>query len=121
MNRRNCSAVLLLVSAFFLVSDSFVCSQEVKEEKEMKAATVKLVVYAKKMKVSGAFTQTGKDTWVEDTSDGRHAFTEVGRDEWSIYLKHHDYDIAIDLYQKKIYIKEKEKERRELYTVLKAF
>jgi hypothetical protein len=121
MNKRHCSAVLILVAALFLGNDSSVCSQNVQAQKELKAADAKLVVYAKKMKVSGAFTMTGKDTWVEDTQDGRHSFTEVGRDEWSIYLKHKDYDIIIDLYQKKIFITEKEKERRELYNVLKAF
>ncbi len=121
MNCRHCSAVLLLVAAFFLSTDSSICAQDAKEEKVLKAADAKLVIYAKKLKVSGAFTQTGKDTWVEDTYNGRHSFTEVSRDEWSIYLKHNDYDIIIDLYQKKIYITEKEKKRRELYTVLKAF
>ncbi|MFO0863499.1 MAG: hypothetical protein U0744_02360 [Gemmataceae bacterium] len=95
----------------------------VAEDKELKAADVKLVVYAKGDSVGGAFTYVDKKTWVEDTSDGRHRFTETARDEWSVYLTvdNEAYTIQIDLLKKQIFIKEKEKDQRDLYKVLKAY
>ena len=35
---------------------------------------------------SGRFTQTGVSTWSEVNQHGPHAFREIGRDEWSVYL-----------------------------------
>lgn len=93
------------------------------QTKELKAADVKLVLYSKGKKVSGAFTYVDKKTWVEDNSDGRHRFTETARDEWSVYLDvdNGGYAIQIDLYKKQIFITEKGKNQRELYSVLKAY
>lgn len=93
------------------------------QEKEFKAANAKLVVYGTGDQVGGAFTYVDKKHWVEDTGDGRHRFTETGRDEWSIYLTvdNDSYTIHIDLLQKQIFITEKDKPRRELYKIMKAY
>lgn len=93
------------------------------QDKELKAADAKLVIYGKAKKIGGAFTYVDKKTWVEDTSDGRHRFTETARDEWSVYLDvdNGSYAIQIDLFKKQIFITEKGKDQRELYKVLKAF
>lgn len=56
----------------------------------------------------GEFNQVDDVSWVEKsaTSDTEFYFTELGRDEWSVYLydESRNYNLHLDLYQNQIYL-----------------
>lgn len=121
---------LALVALLALSSSAFCQSGQ----KKVKAAKVRSVIYLlKDGKVGGHISYSGKRVWHEDNDDGRFAFKEMGRDEWSVYLLKTDGAvIQLDLYQRKFFIYDgpltKEqlrnlpvKSRRFLYTVAKAY
>ncbi len=92
----------------------------------VKGAHVKKVVYNHGSGKEGSFAKVpNTKTWLESNPDLINApkqFTEIDRDEWSVYLDDGGgYEIALDLYQKKIKIKEEGKEFGALYDVSKAY
>lgn len=72
---------------------------------------------------SGSFIQTSKNIWKEiDGNNHQHNFTEIGRDEWSIYLfdQSRDIPIQLDLYLKEIYIYYNRPNRGKLYNIVRS-
>ena len=66
----------------------------------------------------GAFLQKEGKKWVETNADKKEtaSFTEVNRDEWSVYLQKEDgSDLRIDLYLKTIFYNAKGEKPFELY------
>jgi hypothetical protein len=65
-----------------------------------------VVYFGAKGGAQGAFRQVADKSWVETGPDGarRHALTETGRDEWSIYLNDDSRDLSVqlDLYTKEV-------------------
>lgn len=53
---------------------------------------------------NGAFVQLSSTDWVENNQDSNFYFTELRRDEWSIYLKGQgrDVNIQLDLFRKEV-------------------
>ena len=100
---------------------------DIKEALEsVKGAQVKKVTYNHHTGKEGSFAKVpNTKTWLESNPDLINApkqFTEIGRDEWSVYLEDGGgYEIVLDLYQKKVKIKEKGKEFGRLYDVSKAY
>ncbi len=52
----------------------------------------------------GAYVQLSTTEWVENNPDGNFYFTEIGRDEWSVYLrdKSRNVDIQLDLHRMEV-------------------
>ena len=72
---------------------------------------------------SGGFYYMGGSEWVEQSPDGTFTFTEVGRDEWSVYLQASDgRDVAIqlDLWTREIWYTGPNGEHFVLYTITDA-
>jgi hypothetical protein len=72
----------------------------------------------------GAYTHQGGKRWVE-TDEGnktRFTFTEVGRDDWSVYLKDpsRDVNIQLDLHTREIMYNAGNDQRRPLYKIVSA-
>ncbi len=70
----------------------------------------------------GYFKNTNGKSWVEtgtSINDTRFNFTEVGRDEWSVYLKDasRGVNIQLDLHTMKVMYSDANSARRELYTI----
>lgn len=66
---------------------------------------------------SGSFIDHGSKKWIERNSDGEHHFTEVGRDEWSVYLTRGNVGIKLDMWKQTVEYKEGNGAYRVLYTV----
>lgn len=63
---------------------------------------VKQVMYQTGQK-RGFFRQLSNGSWVENNSDGRFTFREIGRDEWSVYLLKSDgLRIQLDLHRQEV-------------------
>ena len=61
---------------------------------------------------------------MEHNDDGKHVFKQINQDEWSIYLENKGTgaEIQIDLYLKKISIKERGANQHvPLYNIIKAY
>jgi hypothetical protein len=75
--------------------------------------TVKIVTFS-----NGAFSQKEGKQWVELNADNKETgfFTEVNRDEWSVYLLKDDgNELRIDLYSKTTFFTPKGEKPFELY------
>lgn len=70
----------------------------------------------------GSFTNQGNKTWVENTVQSQFNFKEVGRDEWSVYLRSdaRKLSVQLDLWQKKIYLTVDGQKRFVLYPISDA-
>jgi hypothetical protein len=69
------------------------------------------------------FIKVRPTEWVErglPAQDDRFTFREVGRDDWSVYLRDDSRNVTIqlDLFQKKVYYSEGSGPRRELYAIV---
>ncbi len=73
----------------------------------------------------GAYVQKSKFLWVEKTKSGKIAFKfkEVGRDEWSVYLKDDSRGVKIqlDLHTKKVMYSHNNSPYRVLYFIRRVF
>lgn len=66
---------------------------------------------------AGSFVDHGSKKWIERNSDGAHNFDEIGRDEWSVYLKRGSVGIKLDLWKQTVEYKEGSGSYRILYTI----
>lgn len=76
-------------------------------------------------KTLGSFTQTKGKQWKEVSANPKgnsFNFTEVARDQWSVYLRDasRGVNIQLDLHTKKVMYNEDGKARRSLYQVVTA-
>lgn len=54
---------------------------------------------------TGAFVQLNQRVWIENNADGHHAFEEVARDQWSVYLRATDranVNVQLDFWTKEV-------------------
>lgn len=70
----------------------------------------------------GNFNQTASQNWTETNTDGEHFFTEVARDEWSVYIRDNSrgINIQLDLHTAKVMYSDDDGNAFELYQIVDA-
>lgn len=87
----------LVVASFAAITPTVAQSQintPTRTQGEVNGYNVKEVSY-----YGGIFRQLSDGSWIERNKDGRFRFTEINRDEWSVYLRKTDGNsVQLDLY-----------------------
>jgi len=82
------------------------------------------VIYSnrKNGNATGSFRKTNGNNWEEKNKDGTHKFVEVGRDDWSVYLKDasRKVEIQLDMHTEKVMYNVTQKPQSQLYTIIKV-
>ncbi len=94
------------------------------ENGKVKGSDLNAAVYTRGNN-GGMFVQAASGEWYELNEDGNFGFTEIQRDEWSVYLKKSSDSmvIQIDIFQKKIstYDLGKGRKLQELYSLSRVY
>ena len=83
---------------------------------QVKGDNVSMVIYSCSGRVCGTIVEIGQGRWIERSDDGRFEFTEIQRDEWSVYLRKSDGAfVQLDLYRKAVSVN-----GSDLYQIVKS-